>query len=166
MRGDVPDRQAAGVEIEHPLIKARQPGLALGHELRLKARVAVPRRADLDRPQIGAQHLGGAAVSDVGASRHAARRMPQMRGQLGRQGGLDHAPGELRDQPTRPRDRFRVKALQRLLEQLARKHAIQALHHLRRRLSQRPRPAPLLLHARILQRRGAIDRVGHQGCPL
>ena len=65
VRGDVAHAHAAGVEVEHPVIQARQPGLALAHQLRLERPRAVARRAQPDRPEVGADRLGGRAVTDV-----------------------------------------------------------------------------------------------------
>ena len=97
MRGDVADRHAAGVEIEHPVVQPGQPRLALADQLRLKGPLAVPRRPDRHRPEIGLERLGRRPVADV--ARPARRRLPgriaQVLGQLGPQRGLDHPPREL-----------------------------------------------------------------------
>ena len=45
VRADVADAHAAGVEPQDLVVQARQPGLALADQLRLKAAVAVARRA-------------------------------------------------------------------------------------------------------------------------
>jgi hypothetical protein len=101
-------------------VQAGQPGLARGHELGLEAAVAVARRTDLDRSQIGAERLAPGAVANVPALRHAARRMPEMLGQLGAERRLDHSARELRQQAARPRDVIGIEALQRVLERVRR----------------------------------------------
>ena len=45
VRLDVADAHAAGVEAEDLVVQPGQPGLALGHQLRLEAAGAVARRA-------------------------------------------------------------------------------------------------------------------------
>ena len=96
---------AAGVEPEHPLIQAGQARLALADQLRLKAAVAVPRRLDLDRPELGVQPLRRRAVAGVArpAGRRLTGRIAQVLGQLGAQRRLEHPARELRDQPARAR---------------------------------------------------------------
>src|SRR5262245_44607251 len=49
---DLANRQPAGVEADDPVVKALDPGLALGDNLRLKAAVAVAWHRQLDRPVI------------------------------------------------------------------------------------------------------------------
>ena len=44
VRGDVAHRHAAGVEVKHALVQARQPRLALGDQLGIKRALAVARR--------------------------------------------------------------------------------------------------------------------------
>src|SRR3954452_11418427 len=119
---DVTDAHAAGIEPEDPVIQARQPGLALAHELGLETAVAITRGANRDGPELGLDRLAPGAVADVRALRHAARRVAQMLGQLRPQRRLDHAPGELGQQPAGPGDLIGLKALQRVLQRLGRQH--------------------------------------------
>ena len=113
-------RHAAGVEAEDPVIQAGQPGLALADQLRLKAAVAVARRLDLDRPELGLDRLGRRAVAAI--ARAAGRRLPgriaQVLGQLGAQRRLEHPPGELGHQPARPGDLLRRQTRQRVLQRV------------------------------------------------
>src|SRR4030095_6600300 len=53
VRLDVTHGHAAGVEPEDLLVQPGQPGLALAHELGVEAALAVARRLDVDRPQLG-----------------------------------------------------------------------------------------------------------------
>jgi hypothetical protein len=71
--GDIPDAHAAGVEVEHPLVQASQAGLALGHELWLKAPVAVTRGLDPDRAELCPDRLRGRPVADVARARDLLR---------------------------------------------------------------------------------------------
>src|SRR3954471_9426688 len=86
---------AAGIEPKDPVIQARQPGLALGHELGIETAVAIARGADLDGPELGLDRLAPSAVADVRALGHPARRVAEMVGQLRPERGLDHAAGQL-----------------------------------------------------------------------
>jgi hypothetical protein len=54
---DVAHGHAAGIEPENPIVEARQPGLALGHELGIEAALAIAWRADADGPQLGVDRL-------------------------------------------------------------------------------------------------------------
>ena len=123
MRRDVADRHAAGVEPQDLVVQARQPRLALANELGLEAAVAVARGLDLHGPQLGVDRLATGAVANVGAVRDAARRMPEVLGQLGAQRRLDHPARQLREQPAGPGDVFGLKALQCVLKRLGRKQA-------------------------------------------
>jgi hypothetical protein len=115
-----PDRHAAGVEAEDPLVEAGQPGLALGDQLRLERALAVARSPDVDRPELGLHRLRRRAVADVAGA--AGRRLPgrvaQVLAQLGAERRLDHTPGELRHKPARPGYLVGLKPLQRPLELL------------------------------------------------
>jgi hypothetical protein len=62
---DVAHAHPAGVEPEDPVIQAREPGLALGDELRVEAALAVTGRADRHRPELGMHRLLGRAVAMV-----------------------------------------------------------------------------------------------------
>jgi hypothetical protein len=120
--GDVADAHAAGVEPQHPVIQAGETGLALLDQLRLKRAVAVPRRLDLDRPELGVHTLRRRAVAVIArpAGRRLAGRKTQMLGQLGAQRRLEHPASEPRDQPTRAGDLLRRQTGQRVLQRLRR----------------------------------------------
>ena len=87
---------AARVEVEHPLIEAGQPGLALADQLGLERPGAVARGTDLDRAEVGRTVL---AVCPLRRRRRRRRRLPrqiaEVAGQLRAQCGLDHPAGEL-----------------------------------------------------------------------
>ena len=129
VRLDVAHGHAAGVEPEDLLVQPGQPGLALAHELGVEAALAVARRLDLDRPELGLDRLGSRAVAVVAgpAGRRLARRKAEMLGQLGAQRGLDHPARELREQPTRTGDLVRIQALERVLQRIARQQAREAI---------------------------------------
>ena len=141
MRGDVADAHAAGVHVEHAVIQARQPGLALAHQLRLKGPGAVARRPDPNGPEVGLHRLGRVPVAVIAGT--ARGRLPgriaQVLGQLGAQRRLQHPARELAHQPARPGDLLRPEPLQRVLQRV---------------LGQQPRePIPNLLN-RTLGHRG------------
>jgi hypothetical protein len=50
MRLDVMDAHAAGIEPQQLVVQAGQPGLTLGHQLGLKAALAIVWPVDLDGP--------------------------------------------------------------------------------------------------------------------
>src|SRR5215470_11338712 len=60
MRLDLANRKPAGIEADDPVVKALDPGLAFGNNLRLEAAVTVAWHGQIDRPVI-ADH--GFAVS-------------------------------------------------------------------------------------------------------
>jgi hypothetical protein len=120
---DLADRQPAGIERDHLVVKADPARLALAHDLGLERPVAVPRRADPHRPRVGQDRLGRLAVARVAGT--ARRRLPgqiaQMVGQLGRQRALQQPPGELAQQPVGARDLLgALRAAQQLVDQLIR----------------------------------------------
>jgi hypothetical protein len=84
-------RHATRVERENPVVKTVEAGLALRHQLRLEAPLAVPRNLDLQIAVVRLQRLLGVAVADVPGS--AAGRITflvsKVRRQLGSQGTLD-----------------------------------------------------------------------------
>src|SRR4051812_1292028 len=55
-----------------------------------------------------------------------------MRGQLSAQRRLEHPPGELRDQPARPRDLLRPQSRQRVLQRVRRQQPREPISHLLR----------------------------------
>src|SRR5215210_7866959 len=154
VRGDITDAHAAGVEVEHPVIQARQAGLALAHQLRLERPGAVARRAYLDRPEVGGDRLGRVAVSDVAgpARGRLPGRIAQVAGQLGTQRRLEHPAGELAHQAARPGDLLGPKPLQRVVKGVVGQQPREAIANLLNRTlvsggPRRPIPTELdLLH--------------------
>jgi hypothetical protein len=118
VRLDIADAHAAGVEAEDPVVQPGQSGLALGHQLGLKAPGAIARGLDVHRAQLGLQGLGRTPIADVAppSRRPLAGRVAQVLGQLGTQRRLDHPAGQLRQHAARPDDLFRRQAPQRVLE--------------------------------------------------
>ena len=100
MRRDVADGHAAGVQAEDLVVQARQPGLALADELALKRAVAIAWRADADGPQIGLHGLRAGAIAHVRAGGRPPGGWPRC--SRSSQRGLEHATGQLRQQPARP----------------------------------------------------------------
>jgi hypothetical protein len=64
--GDVAGRHAAGVEVQHALIQAGQPRLALAHQLRLERALAVARSAQAHLPELGLKRLRRRPVAHIG----------------------------------------------------------------------------------------------------
>ncbi len=106
VRGDVTGRQAAAVEREDLLVEPDEAALALAHDLRRKAAVAVTRRVDRDRAVLGDQRLRCCAVALVGgaAGRLLVRLVADVVGQLDLHRPLHEALGQLGEQPARPGD--------------------------------------------------------------
>jgi hypothetical protein len=159
VRRDVAHRHAAGVEAEDLLVQARQAGLALAHQPRLERRRPIARRADLDRSQLGLDRLGGRPVAVVAraARGRLTGRVAEVLAQLGAQRGLDHAPGELRDQAARPGDLVGLKALQRVLQGAGGQKPGQTLARLLNRTLGPHRARRVTLTRDFL--------LGHHGCP-
>ena len=65
---DLADRHAARVEAEEYLVKAVEPGLALGDQQRLQAAGPVARHRDVDPTIIGQDGLRAGAVAAVAAA--------------------------------------------------------------------------------------------------
>ena len=112
MGADVADGHAAGVEAEDLVVQAGQPRLALGHDWGSKLPVAVARRLDLDRPQIGLQRLGasrrcgrwGPAAGRRADGRGARSARPPARPQRpGRRAGRASPPGPESSSGLKPR---------------------------------------------------------------
>src|SRR5512133_3669049 len=94
---DLPHRHATRVERENPIVPRDrpeagprtgytvEPGLALRHQLRLEAPLAIPRNLDLHVSVVRLQRFLGVAVADV--PRSSASRISlfiaKMHGQLG-----------------------------------------------------------------------------------
>src|SRR5216683_7434670 len=89
---DLPCRHAARVQGQDLVVEAMPARLPLGHQLRLEARLPVPRHLDLHRPEVALQPLAARPVAAV-AALAAFRRVPfvaQMRRQLRTQRPLHH----------------------------------------------------------------------------
>ena len=106
---DLPDRQPAGVQADHLLIKPDPSRLALLDDLRLEAPVAIPGRADRDRPLIGQDRLGGLAVASVPrpTRRRLPRWIPEMLTELSLERPVQQPAGELPKEPVRACDLLR-----------------------------------------------------------
>src|SRR3954452_22122898 len=65
---DLAHRQPAGIQADDPIIKAVQPGLPFGDDLRLEAAVAVARHGDLDRAVLANHRLARITVAAVAAA--------------------------------------------------------------------------------------------------
>ena len=103
MRGHLAGGQAAGGQRQHDLVDPVQAALALAHDLRLEAGVAVARDFDLDRADLGEHGLGAGAVAGVPAVApgRVVAVIAQVLAQLGLQGGLEHRLGQPGEQPVR-----------------------------------------------------------------
>src|SRR5512132_801711 len=98
---DLPHRHATRVERENPIVPRDrpeagprtgytvEPGLALRHQLRLEAPLAVPRNLDLEGAVVRLQRLLGVAVADVPHS--AAGRIALLISQVHRQLGTERS---------------------------------------------------------------------------
>ena len=62
---DLADRHAPGVQRDDLVVEAVQAALALGHDLRFEAAVAITRHVDLHHAVLGQHRLGIAAVAVV-----------------------------------------------------------------------------------------------------
>jgi hypothetical protein len=107
---DLPHRQAAGIERDDLVVETVQAGLALGHDLRLEAAVAIARHVDLDRTVLGQHRLaiGAIAVVAAAAARRIALLVAEMVRQLGTQGALEQGLLELLEQPFLAQQVFRL----------------------------------------------------------
>ena len=129
---------------EHDLIDPGQPALPLLHDHRLEGAVPVPGHLDLDLPGgLGQHRLGPGPVADVGrvpVLGGTVLLMAQVLGHLLVQRGLQHALGELLEQPVRtgqgqalllgqPDQLLGRQLLSRGLWLLLRTHNIQCRHH-------------------------------------
>jgi hypothetical protein len=118
MRGDLTGRQPTRRERQHDLIDPCEPSLALADDLRLERRLSVPRDLDLDRPDLREHRLGACPVTAVAAvaSCRVVLLVAEVLAHLGVQRRLEHALGQLAQQPARA-DQLDV-LLSRLLQQL------------------------------------------------
>src|SRR5207248_7263040 len=106
---DLSDRQPAGVEADHAIVKPDPPSLALLDDLRLKRALAIPRRADPQRALIGQNRLPRPTVASVARAtrRRVTRLIAQMLGQLGLERSVKQPARQLPQQPVRARDLLR-----------------------------------------------------------
>jgi len=65
---DLAYRHAAGIHRDDLVVEAIEPGLALGHNLRIECAVAVARHVEVDRTILGQYGLGIAAVAMIVAA--------------------------------------------------------------------------------------------------
>ena len=104
----------------------RRPGGCPGrppYEPEMMCALAIPRRADPQRPVIGDQRLGRLAVPRVPgpSARRLPGRIPQMRGQLRLERPIQEPAGELRQHPVGPSDLLRgARARQQRIQKLIR----------------------------------------------
>src|SRR5438874_3358329 len=82
---DLAHRQAARVEADDALVEAGEPRLALGHDLRLEASVAIARHRQVERAVIRQHRLRRIPIAAVAAApaRRIALLVAEMLGQLG-----------------------------------------------------------------------------------
>ena len=106
---DLPGRQTSGLQRQHDLINLVQPPLSFLHDHRLERAVPVPGHVQLDvAGGMGQDRLGPGPVTDIGrlpALGGMVLGMTQMLGHLLVQRRLQHAIGELLQQPVRARQR-------------------------------------------------------------
>src|SRR5262249_60896749 len=104
MRLDLANRKPAGIEADDPVVKALDPGLAFGNNLRLEAAVTVAWHGQIDRPVIADHSFARIAVpAGAGApARWIALLVSQSLGQLCSQRPLHQAPFQLVKQPLLP----------------------------------------------------------------
>ena len=147
VRGDVAHRHAAGVEVEHALVQAREPGLALGDQLGVKRAAAVARRAHRHLAELGLERLGRRPIALVAraAGWRLPGRIPEVLRQLGAQRRLDHATRELREQPAGPGDLLGLESRQGVLKRVGRQQRGQPVEHLLTGTLRPPRPRRLKL---------------------
>jgi hypothetical protein len=106
VRLDVTRREPARVERKDLAVEAFETPLALPHDLRLEAALAIPRRLDPHRSVLGRKRLRGRAVAGVAsaARRLLMRLVAEMVGQLSRHRPLHQPLGQLREHTPRPDD--------------------------------------------------------------
>jgi hypothetical protein len=147
VRRDVARRDAAGVELEHALVQAGQPGLALADQLGVKRALAVARSPDRHLAELGLERLGRRAIALV--ARAARRRLPgriaQLLGQLRPQRRLDHAARQLREQTPGTGDLLRPQSLQGVLQRVTRQQPRQPIAHVLNGTIRPPRPRRVTL---------------------
>src|SRR4051794_32169050 len=65
---DLPDREAAGVHRDDPVVEARQPPPVLGDQLRIEGREPIPWHRDRQLAVLGQEGLPAVAVPPIGAT--------------------------------------------------------------------------------------------------
>jgi hypothetical protein len=108
MRPDLTRRQPLGIQRHDRLIEAGDAAGVLGHDLRLELTRPVSRDLQRDRPDLGQDHLGRAAVAVIPARlvRTLALLIAQMLTHLRVQGGLQHRLGDASQQPVPADQRY------------------------------------------------------------
>ena len=106
VRLDVARRQPARVERQDLVVEALKAALALAHDLRLEAALAVSRGLDRHRPVLGRKRLRRRPVARVPApaGRLLMALIAQVLGQLGRHRALHQPAREIGQQAARPDD--------------------------------------------------------------
>ena len=123
MRADIPRGQATRVEREDLVVKPLKTPLALAHDLRREAPVAIARRVDIDLALLGDQPLGAGAVAGVAraAGRLGVRLIAEVVGQLDLHRALHQPLGEIGQQAAGPSDLLLGRsARQQLVDHLVR----------------------------------------------
>ena len=108
---DIPrDRHATGIQRQDLVIEARPPCLVLGHDLRLKAGVAVTWDIDGQLAKVAFEGLFAFAVAGVasGIGHVGIFGVAQVLGHLGFQGALDQTFGQLLEQAVFSDEVFRL----------------------------------------------------------
>jgi len=105
MVGDVPSRQALGVQGDDGLVEPAQPAHMPRQDSGLEAARPVPRHVDTDLPDVGAHRLRCRPVPRVAAWSWVAVVVAEVVGQLRGQRGLEDPLGQPAQQPTRPSQR-------------------------------------------------------------
>jgi hypothetical protein len=126
VRLDVAHRQPARVQRQDLVVESHKAALALAHDLRLKAAVAIPRGIDRHLPVLGDKRLGRRAVARVRrpAGRLLVRLVAQMLGQLDAHRPLHQPLGQLGEQASRPDDLLlAARAGKQRVDQLVRQPA-------------------------------------------
>ena len=124
---DLAHRHAARIERQNAIVEAVEPALALRHDRRLEAAVAVARHSQLDRAVFGQHRLARMAVAAVAraAACRIALLVAQAIGQLGAQRPLQKRLLQLLEKPL-----IAQKVFRRLVigQQLVHKFRSQSCH--------------------------------------
>ena len=101
MVGDVAGRHPLRIQAQHRVVEPRQPPGVLRHHRRRERAGPVTRDVDAHVPDIGADRLAGAAVTDVPGRRPLVPIVTEMAGHLDLERGLQHLLRQPRQQPPR-----------------------------------------------------------------